>query len=101
MALKTLKEIGLYKELAKRKTNNAITYQGILYPIEEDAAYLLEYIRNLFPSYPDHGIQHSLRILDLIYEMLSRETLDTISDTEIFCLIRIFWTKNCSNPCIH
>jgi HD superfamily phosphodiesterase len=87
MAIKTLNEIGLYKELVSRQTSNAITYQGLLRPIEEDAAYLLEYIRTLFPSYPSHNIQHSYRILEYIFGMLSTETLSTITDTEIFCLI--------------
>lgn len=87
MTALSLQDNGFYKELLKRGTANAIQYAGILQPVAADAGYLLAYIKVQFPQYPDHGIQHSYRILGYLFAMLSRQVVDEMSDTELFCLI--------------
>lgn len=87
MSLTTLNDNSFYKELRKRKSSNAIQYAGVLQPIAEDMNYLLEYIKVQFPAYPGHDIQHSLRILRYVSDMLSEAVIKAMSDTELFCLI--------------
>lgn len=82
-----LKQIGLYNELEKRETENSKHYVGILIHIVKDMDSFLQYIKRLFPEYPDHGLQHSLRILNYISGILTKEVLQNMSDSEIFILI--------------
>lgn len=89
MSLLSLEDVKFYKNLLKRKTKNAVTYAGVLQPIAEDSNYLLEYIKNLFPEYPSHDIQHSYRILNYLSTVLSQKNIDELSDTELFCLIMV------------
>ena len=87
MSLLSLEDVEFYKTLLKRKTKNAVMYAGVLQPIAEDSNYLLEYIKNLFPEYPSHNIQHSYRILNYLSSVLSQKNIEDLSDTELFCLI--------------
>lgn len=89
MNLLSLDEIKLYRELENRETSNAKQYVGMLIPIAKDMDVFLSYIKNLFPEYPDHGMQHSLRILNYISEILTEKEISTMSDTEIFVLIMV------------
>lgn len=89
MPLLSLEDVELYKTLIKRKTRNAKTYAGVLQPIAEDSNYLLEYIKNQFPEYPGHDIQHSYRILNYLSMALRQKNINDLSDTEVFCLIMI------------
>ncbi|MCI8363764.1 MAG: HD domain-containing protein [Eubacterium sp.] len=87
MSLLSLEDVEFYKILLKRNTKYAIAYAGVLQPIAEDTNYLLEYIKNQFPEYPGHDIQHSYRILFYLSKILSSGNIENLSDTEIFCLI--------------
>ena len=40
-----------------------------------------------FPGFTEHGMQHSLRIIEYIYGIMSEELKQNISDVEIFCFI--------------
>ncbi len=83
----SLLDIGLYQQLSKRTTQNAIKYSGILIPIASDMDFLLQFIKKEFSTYPDHGIQHSFRILNYLSVLLSDSIQKNLSDTELFCLI--------------
>ena len=83
----SLEDIGLFKLISERKSKNAKIYSGILIPIANDTDGLLQYIKKEYPSYPDHGIQHSFRILNYLSCLLDENTKNSISDTELFCLI--------------
>ena len=87
MSLLSLKDIELYKQLSKRTSNNAKIYAGILLPLASDADNLLQYIKKEFPQYPDHGLQHSFRILQYVSRILNVATCKKMSDTELFCFI--------------
>lgn len=89
MSLLSLEDVEFYKILLKRKTKNAVIYAGVLQPIAEDSNYLLEYIKNLFPEYPSHDIQHSYRILNYLSTILSQKNIEDLSDAELFCLIMV------------
>lgn len=72
--------------LKDRNTFNSQMYVGFLNVIIKDIKGFLEFIKKIFPDYPDHGIEHSLRIEDYINDILG-ESLKKLSDTEIFCFI--------------
>lgn len=82
-----LNNIGLYKKLLK-DTNNAVArkYAGILVPISDDLNQLLEYVKKNYPNFPDHGFQHSLRILNYISILLGND-IEELTPTECFCII--------------
>lgn len=44
-------------------------------------------IKTRFPNFTEHGMQHSLRIINYIYCIMSEELKQDISDVEIFCFI--------------
>ncbi len=83
----SLNQIKLYNELCLRTSTYSKTYSGIICPIVTDSNELLSYIKNLFPDFPDHGLQHSFRILNYISYILTDDEIKTLTDTEIFCLI--------------
>lgn len=74
-------------ETRARKDHNAAALLGVVRPIMDDVTPLLEFIRHSFPSYPNHGIDHSIRILEKIGGILSEEALKSLSSYELFCLI--------------
>lgn len=87
MSLLTLKDVELYAVLVTREKNQESGYAGLLKYISNDANYLLEYIKNKFPEYPGHDIQHSYRILKYISDVLNRKNIEGLSNAEIFCII--------------
>lgn len=74
-------------EVRARRDSTAAACFGMLSPIADDITPLLEFVRHSFPSYPKHGIDHSLRILERIGSILSSEALTSLSTYELFCLI--------------
>ena len=82
----TLRDYKLFKLLAERNKERDIVYAGKLITISNDIGSLLQYIKNVFPDYPDHGIQHSFRIIEHI-EVILGERIHQLSSSEIFCFI--------------
>lgn len=76
-------EIALLNELKKRKS---YTYHGLLNPIIQNLDDFLQNIKATFPDYPDHGIKHSINILNYIKAILG-DSVSELTDTEIFCFI--------------
>lgn len=81
-----LKDTAFFKELIKRESDNAKIYAGKLLEISDDVGRFLEFIKTTFPDYPDHGIQHSCRILNYVARVVGTQ-ICTLSDTEIFCFV--------------
>ena len=78
----------MYKLLSNRKDSPmAQSLTGHLLTMESQSSSALEYIKVNFPSYTEHGIQHSLRIIDYVYSILNNDMKKSISDIEIFCFI--------------
>lgn len=85
---KRLVNCEMYKLLAERKESQLATaLSGVLLFIEPEVAKTLEYIKVKFPNFTEHGIQHSLRIIEYIYAIMSDEFKQNISDIELFCFI--------------
>ncbi len=87
MVQQSLANCGMYNVLVKRENNVAKSLSGVLGLIEPEVAKTLEYIKTQFPNFTEHGIQHSLRIINYIYSIMSEELKQNISDVEIFCFI--------------
>ena len=81
-----LKDTAFFKELTKRESDNATIYAGKLLEISDDVGSFLEYTKTTFPDYPDHGIQHSCRILNYVARVIGTQ-ICSLSDTEIFCFV--------------
>lgn len=81
-----LKDAVFFKELTKRETDNSKIYAGKLLEISDDVGRFLEFIKTTFPDYPDHGIQHSCRILNYVARVMDAQIRE-LSDTEIFCFV--------------
>lgn len=82
-----LKQCEMYNLLEKRDNSLSQALTGVLLLIEPEVAKTLEYIKSLFPNFTEHGIQHSLRIINYIYSIMSDELKQNISDVEIFCFM--------------
>lgn len=82
-----LKDTIFYQILINRDNRRAKYYVSFLNPLEHDMDVLLQYIRNLFPEFPDHGLQHSIRIIEYIGSIMNKEQLDDMSSLEIFIFI--------------
>lgn len=87
MGILRIQDTKLYRELRSRESDTADMYAGILSPVIKDMEAFLQYIKRFFPEYPDHGLQHSLRIIGYISEILSEKEIKELSETEIFILI--------------
>ena len=87
MVQQSLETCGMYNLLIKRENNVAKSLSGILGLIEPEVAKTLEYIKTQFPNFTEHGIQHSLRIINYVYSIMSEDLKQNISDVEIFCFI--------------
>lgn len=87
MVQQSLETCGMYNLLIKRENNVAKSLSGILGLIEPEVAKTLEYIKTQFPNFTEHGMQHSLRIINYIYSIMSEDLKQNISDVEIFCFI--------------
>lgn len=81
-----LKDTVFFKELTTRESDNAKIYAGKLLEISDDVGRFLEFIKTNFPDYPDHGIQHSYRILNYVARVVDKQ-IGELSDTEIFCFV--------------
>lgn len=82
-------ELILYKELIKRVDNEPSTQilVGALKKTESAANEFLSFIRQSFPSYTDHSLQHSLRIVDSVENILTESAIGNLTSIEIFCFI--------------
>ena len=87
MSTLSLNDVFLFEVLSKRNSNKAKIYIGALLNIAADVDVLLQYIKKEFPDYPDHSLQHSLRILQYVSKILDKNTCNRMTDTEIFCFI--------------
>ena len=81
-----LKDIGLYKELIAKTDNRSAYYGSFLIQIEHDMRFVLENNKCLFEDYPDHGIEHSKRVLSYISDIISDEMKSKLSSLEIVIL---------------
>ena len=81
-----IKDTVFFNLLDQRKTDNAKIYSGLLLQASAEIAKVLELIKYTFPDFPDHGMQHSCRILDYIARVLG-DKADVLTDTEIFCFM--------------
>jgi hypothetical protein len=84
-----LTNIAFYQELLARGDKQSVYLAGILVGTERDAQAGLEYVKHLFPSYTNHGIQHSWRILQCLSNVIKKDAMSKMSSIEIFCLIFI------------
>ena len=84
MIQRSLERSGLYQLLINRNNSVAHGLAGMLILIEPEVAKTLEYIKTQFPGFTEHGMQHSLRIIEYIYGIMSEELKQNISDVEIF-----------------
>ena len=76
-----LENIKLYNELLKRNSNYRIHVEKIY----EYAVNVLPKINRVFANYTGHGIEHSLNVMQYMYELVTDIT--AISDLEITCMI--------------
>lgn len=74
-------------ELENRQDERTRYYRSFIEPLLHDMGPFLENIKCTFPEYPDHGIQHSLRILDYLAGIISSDLLAQLSSLDIFVLI--------------
>ena len=82
-----LSEIEFYKILEEKKDEKTKRYKSVLPLAEHDMGSFLENIKRLFPDYPDHGIEHSGRILNKVYEITSSRIKERLSSLDIIILI--------------
>jgi len=82
-----LQENKIYMELEKRQDERTRYYRSFIEPLLHDMRPFLENIKYTFPEYPDHGIQHSLRILDYLGGIVNSDLLAQLSSLDIFVLI--------------
>ncbi len=94
MTQKTLIKCNMYKLLDDRKDSSiAKSLAGYSLIMEGQVATILENIKVNFSEFTDHGVQHSLRIIEYVYKILSEEIKAEFSDIEIFlfCHVCIFF----------
>ena len=78
----------MFKLLQERKDSTvAQGLTGILLSMESTIANSLENIKVNFPSFTEHGFQHSIRIIDYVYYISSESMKKRLSDVELFCFI--------------
>lgn len=88
MFLKSLSTSDMFKLLQERKDSAvAQGLSGILLSMESTVADSLENIKINFPSFTEHGFQHSIRIIDYIYCISSEALRNNLSDVELFSFI--------------
>ena len=79
-------EIELFKELTSRKDRKSVYYAAYIVQIEKNFGPVLENIKALFSEYPDHGINHSIRIMEYIGSIMSGRFKRNLSSLEIVIL---------------
>lgn len=87
MNMQRLQDTILYNVLIQRESNDAKYYASFLLPLEKDMDVLLQYIKRLFPEFPDHGLQHSLRIIEYVGNLISEKQINEMSSLEIVVFI--------------
>lgn len=87
MTNKSLQNSSMYKLLEGRKNAVVKVLCGELLKMENQVGQILEYAKVNFPNFTEHGLQHSLRIIDYVYAIMSDTLKNEISDMEIFCFI--------------
>lgn len=85
--INTLENCKMYELLTEKNCNVQKDYEAILRILEKPAGDLLEFTKTNFPNYTDHTIQHSFRILNYLYHILSSKMKDDMTTIEVFCLI--------------
>lgn len=76
-----LENTKLYQELEKRQSK----YKDKIDVISQYAAGVLSKINHVFANYTGHGIEHSVSVMDYMYDLIA--DISEISDLEIACLI--------------
>ncbi len=89
MIQKTIRDTKFFQMLGlQEKTNpTAFVYKGELLNAEQTVAPILEYIKNQFPNFTEHGISHSIGIIEAVYNILSRDLMESLSSAEIYCFM--------------
>ena len=84
-----LEDLHLYQLLRKRQDRGQIAsvLQGLLIVMSGDAAEFLELVRNRFPAFTSHNLQHSWRIVKRVENILRPEAKADLSSLEIFSFI--------------
>ncbi|OQP62858.1 hypothetical protein A3860_26465 [Niastella vici] len=84
-----LSQLKLYKKLLEKVTNDPVAgvLNGLIISLSGDAHELLGFIRNKFPSYTGHDLQHSWRIIKRLEDVISEEAIENLTPIEIFSLI--------------
>ena len=82
-----LSENVFYKELKSRKGDRSKTYTTYVTQLPEHLGPVLKNIPNMFPLHPDHGEQHSLRILDYLGLLVPTKMMKSMSTLELLVLI--------------
>ena len=80
-------ETSLYKELEGRKDEAASYYRPFLDICKNDIAPFLENIKRLFPEYPDHGMGHSVRILQYLGTIMNEQMKAFLTSMDLLILI--------------
>lgn len=83
----TLEKCDMLKLMLEKNSSYKDEYLSILRLIEEPVGDLLEFTKTNYPNYTDHTIQHSYRILRYLYLILGEKMKESLTATEIFCLI--------------
>ena len=88
MIISSLNDCNLFRVLDDRRDSSiTVTLAGSLMLMTPAVQDTLEYIKLKFPNFTEHGIQHSYRITEYIYHIMSEEMRSELSDVEIFCFI--------------
>lgn len=76
-----IKNTSLYKELIKRKSEYIVNIDNVY----EEAQKFLPKINRVFANYTGHGIEHSLNVMQYMFELIN--DINVLSELEIVCLI--------------
>lgn len=87
MLINSLEECSMFQLLKGRNNAMSTSLSGHLLSMEPTVMNTLEYIKVNFPSFTEHGIQHSYRITEYVFHILSEEMQQSLSDIEVFCFI--------------
>lgn len=89
MVQKTIKETELFHllEQKERKNPSAYVYEGQLISAEQTVAPALEYIKNEYPNFTEHGIAHSIGIICAVYDILPEDLKESLSPAELYCFM--------------
>lgn len=84
-----LTHLKFYKILTSRIPTEplAAVLSGLMVSLTGDAHEFLGFVRNKFPAYTGHDIQHSWRILKRVEDIMNEDALNGLSSLEIFCLV--------------